>query len=122
VNVYLAGPMRGYAQFNHPAFDAAAAELRAAGHEVFSPAEHDRNTGLDTTGMQGTDQEMALVPGGLRALLAADLAWICANADAIVLLPGWQASSGATAEAAVGRALSLTVAELDEFLGASATP
>ena len=32
--------MRGHPEFNAPAFAAAAADLRAVGHEVFSPAEH----------------------------------------------------------------------------------
>ena len=39
MNIYVAGPMRGYPEFNFPSFHAAAAQLRAAGHTVFNPAE-----------------------------------------------------------------------------------
>ena len=39
MQLYLAGPMRSIKDFNFPAFNAAAAKLRAAGHEVFNPAE-----------------------------------------------------------------------------------
>ena len=37
LHVYLAGPMTGIAEFNFPAFDAAAAKLRDLGYVVFNP-------------------------------------------------------------------------------------
>ena len=43
IKVYLAGPMRGIANFNFPAFDFAAHKLRNQGFYVFSPAERDRS-------------------------------------------------------------------------------
>lgn len=115
MKIYLAGPMRGVPYFNFPAFDEAAAKLRAEGHEVFSPADHDRKIHggdkfLNATG----DDEQAEREHGVsrRKLLGDDLAWICAEADAIALLPGWRNSTGATAEHATAIAIGLKVIEL----------
>jgi len=96
VRVYLAGPMTGLPEMNFPAFHAAAHKLRAAGHEVFNPAEF------------GADKSEA----GRRSILRDELAWICECAEAIALLPGWEMSSGATAELAVANALDLKVMRL----------
>jgi len=114
--VYLAGPMRRYPEFNHPAFHQAARLLRAEGYEVFSPAEHDIAMGLDVTGTTGDPAELAGF--SLREALGAGLAWITARADAVVTLPGWEASLGACAEVAAARALGLPVWELGPVLAA----
>jgi hypothetical protein len=46
--------MRGYEHYNAPAFDAATAQLRAAGYEVISPVEMDRAAGFDHATMTAT--------------------------------------------------------------------
>lgn len=111
MKIYLAGPMRGIPEFNFPAFYAAADRLRAEGHEVFNPAERDNDVhGTDISkGNTAGDEELAAKQHGfnLREALGADLAWICAKADAIALLPGWENSKGATAERAAAIALGL---------------
>ncbi len=111
--IYLAGPRRGYVEFNFPAFHAAAAKLRAEGHEVFSPAERDMERhGTDISkGNADGDESKAAVEHGfdLRVALGEDLAWICAHAEAIALLPGWRNSKGAVAEWATALALGLEV-------------
>lgn len=113
--IYVAGPMRGLPQFNYPAFHAAAAKLRADGHHVFSPAEKDiERDGVDW-GKQQSDGDLSKAQAqgfSLRQALGDDLAWICAEADAVALLPGWQNSKGATAERATAIALGLEVIEL----------
>jgi hypothetical protein len=38
--LYLAGPMTGFEDFNFPAFDKMAADLRARGYTVENPADH----------------------------------------------------------------------------------
>lgn len=109
MKIYVAGPMRGIPEFNFPAFNAAAIKLRAAGHEVFNPAEKDvERHGTDISKGNATgDEAQATKDHGfdLRVALGADLAWICAHADGIALLPGWQNSKGATAEHATAVAL-----------------
>lgn len=113
MKIYLAGPMRGIPEFNFPAFFEATARLRAAGHEVFNPAEKDNEKhGVDISkgNLTGSEQEAASNHGfSLREALGADLAWICAEADAVALLPGWLNSKGATAEYATAVALNLHI-------------
>jgi len=116
MNIYLAGPMRGYAEFNHPAFLTAARLIRGTGHEVFSPAEHDAEAGLDVTGMTGSQAELDAAGQSLRDLLGTALAWITSSADAVVVMPGWEESAGARAEAATALALGLPVHDLGQFL------
>lgn len=116
MKIYLAGPMRGIPEFNFPAFFAAAAELRIAGHDVFNPAERDNeHHGTDISkGNANGDEEKAAKEHGfnLREALGADLAFICKHADAIAMLPGWERSKGATAERATALALGLEVIQL----------
>jgi hypothetical protein len=101
MKIYLAGPMRGKPCSNFAAFDYAAYKLRAQGHEVFSPADHDRSLGLT-----GEDEAAAIAVS--RDLFDADTHYICKEAHAIALLPGWEQSEGATAENALAKALGLT--------------
>lgn len=119
MKLYLAGPMRNIPEFNFPAFNAAAGRLRAAGHEVFNPAENDiKNHGKDFSSdyKTGDEQQLAKDTGfTIRIALGQDLAWICAEAEGIALLPGWENSKGATAERATAIALGLQVGGVDEF-------
>lgn len=113
MKLYLAGPMRGYPEFNFPAFHAAAAKLRADGHYVFSPAESDNERhGKDISKGNATgDEAIAAKEHGfnLREALAIDLDYICREAEGIALLPGWAESKGANAEYATARALGLEI-------------
>jgi len=103
LHVYLAGPMTGIAEFNFPAFNAAAARLRDAGHTVINPAELDRG---DTT-------------GDFEYYMLRDLGMILRSCheqprlQAIAVLPGWRRSRGANVEVTVGRALGLAILDAD---------
>ena len=90
MNIYISGPMTGIADDNKPAFNRAAAKLRAMGHSCENPAEH---------------------PSGLsyREYLAIDLAYICHKADALVILQEAWASKGAAVELALAKALALPI-------------
>lgn len=92
-SAYIAGPMRGIDQFNFPMFDEAAFSLRLMGWQVFSPAEHDRESGFD-------ERLNDLTGFDLKAAFQWDCNRIC-EVDYIVLLPGWEASTGVKAELAV---------------------
>ncbi len=115
MKVYIAGPMRGYEQYNFPAFDDAEWRLTELGVENFSPAQRDRETGFDETSMTG-NEDLADHGFSLREALRADTHYICTEADALVVLPGWEKSSGALAETALAKALGLPVYALSPFL------
>ena len=119
MKLYLAGPMRGIPHFNFPAFHAAAAALRAQGHEVFSPAERDiaRHGGKDLSANNHTgDEAQAAREEGfsIRDAMGDDMDFICRHADGIAMMPGWETSSGARAEHATAVALHLTILYLGD--------
>lgn len=89
--VYLSGPMTGLPENNYPAFGAAAQWLRSMMFEVYNPAEWEKhhNKGVFN----------------LEIAFADYCHFICREAEAVVVLPGWENSPGARAEAAVARAL-----------------
>lgn len=89
--LYVAGPMSGLPEHNHPAFYAAQAELEAAGYRVLNPAD---NSG-DATGTWEF-----YVRAGLRQLL---------EADGVAVLPGWDRSPGARLEAYVASRIEMPV-------------
>ena len=113
MKLYLAGPMRGVPYFNFPAFTKAAIQLRTQGHTVFNPAEQDDVTyGRDISegNFWGCVDHAELEYGfNLREALGRDTAWICAHAEGVALLPGWEGSKGTRAEKALAEALGLKV-------------
>jgi hypothetical protein len=100
VKLYIAGPMRGRPEMNFPAFLEAAKTLRERGHEVRCPAEPE--PGFD--------------PHDLRPAIGNVLQWIATQADALILLPGWEMSLGARAEMATALAVGIPVYRLTDFL------
>jgi hypothetical protein len=92
--VYLSGPMRNLPLYNFPAFDDARDVFKAAGFEVFSPADHDREMGFDPT-KDPTAEFSSLDPWTDFALW--DLSRVN-DADVIYCLKGWELSMGANVE------------------------
>lgn len=111
--VYIAGPMRGLPYFNFPAFDAASADLRSQGFRVISPAEMDNNEGNFDPRKLPADYDWRKPPAdfSMKDAVRRDVEAIL-QADAVCLLPGWQNSTGATAERAIAKWLGLEVFEL----------
>lgn len=87
--VYLSGPMTGLPDFNYPAFNQAAAELRAQGYHVENPAENpERSTWAE------------YMKSAVAQLTACDM---------IKMLPGWEASRGAIIEHKLAQDLGIEV-------------
>jgi hypothetical protein len=97
--IYIAGPMRGHDQFNFPAFDRARDRWKAAGWQVVSPADLDREIGIDETTRH-------LPLNFIRGAMARDCAAVC-NCQAIALLPGWRNSAGAMVEITLGHCIGI---------------
>ena len=89
--VYVAGPMTGLPEFNYPAFEAAARDLRALGFDVSNPVEIDHAAGHDVN-RDG--------PQSHRDYMRRDLPEVL-SCDAVVVLPGWENSKGARIEVGV---------------------
>lgn len=115
---YLAGPMRSKPDYNYPAFNEAAEWLRAKGWTVFNPAAMDKKANDAPNHPTVEEQKVyASKPANARRYARRDLRVLidilrAENGDAIVLLPDWQESIGATAELAVARWVGLRTLEL----------
>jgi len=89
--VYLSGPMTGLPDFNYPAFNQTAGDLRAAGYHVENPAENEvRSTWAE------------YMKSAVAQLTAC---------DKIKMLPGWEASRGARIEYQLAQDLGIEVME-----------
>jgi hypothetical protein len=109
MRVYLCGPMRGHPAWNAAAFDRYAAEWSLEGHTVLSPVVRDRRQGLDPD--TATREQLAAKAGDwvwMRQVIAEDVEMIC-GVEALVVLPGWESSTGATVEVALALFLGLPI-------------
>ncbi|WP_081036538.1 DUF4406 domain-containing protein [Pseudomonas corrugata] len=96
--LYLAGPMTGFEDFNFPAFNMMAAELRARGYVVENPAEHGVVEGADWADYMAYD----LTRLGLCGQVA--------------VLPGWENSKGARLEVHIARELGMRVVNAHDLV------
>ncbi|WAT26769.1 DUF4406 domain-containing protein [Pseudomonas sp. GXZC] len=96
--VYVAGPMTGIADFNYPAFNAVADQLRAQGYEVENPADHGIVEGAQWADYMAYD----LTRLGLCGVIA--------------LLPDWEKSQGARLEVLIAERLGMTVVNAHDLI------
>lgn len=112
MKLYLSGPMSGYPQFNVPAFQLAAANLRAQGYEVISPHEADDASGIGDIIRNSVTGDVADITAKTGetwgTLLARDVKIIAdGGIQGIVVLPDWHNSKGAKLEVFLGMLLHL---------------
>jgi len=93
--IYLAGPMTGIVEMNYPRFFQVEELLVGMGVEVMNPA---RNVGPEYSDF---------MEQGLMQL---------EECECVVLLEGWEASSGALVEVERASELGISVFTLDEFI------
>jgi hypothetical protein len=112
--------MRGISSLNYPAFTDAAERLRAKGWFVYSPHELDIEAGDDLGELPISEHgniPFAVIRRVARRDMDVILNQLCGeDGDILVGLPDWRKSTGAQAEAAVGRWTGLPVHEIDTVL------
>lgn len=96
MRICLVGPMSGIPDFNYPAFNKAAATLRAHGYHVENPAEN-------------TQPERPTWEGWMRLSIAK-----LVTCDEIALLHGWELSTGALIEARIATDVGMRVRRLED--------
>ena len=115
---YVAGPMRGYPNFNFDNFDLVRDALKQMGHVAVSPADMDR---LYEGWNQYAPADLPVDHELKVRCMARDMNFILHNlrperGDGICLLHGWQDSMGAKAEIALAAFLGLRIVEYDELV------
>lgn len=123
MRIYIAGKMRGLEYYGFDAFLSAEAELLERRvietedgelveiTEIINPARIELDNGFDPYALP-EDHDWDSVPPGhtMEEYMARDLPLVM-KSDAVYLLPGWQSSKGAVAEAAVAVACGKMVIE-----------
>jgi nucleoside 2-deoxyribosyltransferase len=108
MKIYIAGPMRGYTDYNFPAFFDAAVLLQAEGWETINPAQIEIDNGFDKT----TPEDM-LTEEDLKVFILRDIQLVM-SADAIIMLDGHRESRGAAVELAIAKYCGLPVYLMEE--------
>lgn len=102
--IYIAGPMTGYPEFNFPAFFAAQHKFEADGWKVWNPAAKDSEAAVQADASFATGNAVELVKAGWdwKDAYLWDVTKIIYG-DAIYMLKGWEKSTGARGEWAVAQ-------------------
>jgi hypothetical protein len=101
LNIYIAGPMRGYEKNNHDAFDKAEEKLRKKKiWNPINPAAIDR--------YEGVDPNNDMTKKELKEALERDIRLVFSS-DCIYMLRGWERSEGARMEHAIAVALGISI-------------
>lgn len=90
--IYLSGPMTGLPEYNRPAFNAIAEELRSEGKTVFNPAELGEPDLIHNRAWY--------MRKDLEGLLKCDIVYV---------LPGWDESEGAKLEIEIAKQLEMPI-------------
>lgn len=95
--LYISGPMTGLPDLNFPAFHRAATVLRAQGFQVMNPAEINPDDSMEW-----------------HECMRADIKALC-DCDSLVLLHGWEKSTGAHLELHLAHRLGLDILHFDKM-------
>jgi len=106
-SVYLAGPMRGYPEYNFPLFFKVTEKLESLGFIVHNPAARDIvSDGFNPKKDQAKE---------LKHYMYYDLPMVCTS-DMLVVLPNWEFSQGARLEVHVANECKIPVYPVELLL------
>jgi hypothetical protein len=97
--------MAGFNQHNYPVFNAEAKRLRALGYMIINPAEINPLVLTD------------IYTEECYKYLKKDLNMILNNADALLVMPGWEFSYGCNAEVSLAKAIKLPIYNINLTIG-----
>lgn len=101
MKIYIAGPMRGYPDFNKQSFYNAEKLLKRSGYDVFNPARYDEENGVPLVSLRGDTNDIeGFTEMTMDAIIKNDVEHLL-DCDGIYMLTGWENSKGACAEKAV---------------------
>jgi len=108
--IYIAGPMRGYEDYNYPAFDDRANMLEGAGWNIVNPAALDRDQGKPMSDPLSFSPDTNYEDHEfMRMALKRDMVAICDECTAIYMMRDWEKSRGAKAEWHLAKAMGLDI-------------
>ena len=110
---YICGPMRNIKYNNFPLFDKVAKFARTFGYTIISPAELDREHGIDPINDPGSfERALEADPNLVQTIAQRDCEVILGlkkdRGDGLILLPDWPKSEGGRAEVALALWLGLS--------------
>jgi hypothetical protein len=111
--IYVAGPMRGYPNWNYQAFADGESDLKKQGwSNVINPATLDDNY-EDTKGLGAPEDfdpyKNESHQDANRRIMKRDVDVICDDCIAIYMLRGWESSKGACAEFYLAASIGLEI-------------
>jgi len=108
--VYIAGPMSGHPDLNHPAFHAAAAALRARGFDAVNPVEINPPPPANYIELSQAERRKIWLANMRRDLAA------LTTCDAVAVIDGWMDSEGASLEVNTAIGLDMPMFRVKELL------
>lgn len=111
---YLAGPMTGLPGYNFPAFIRATELLRKSGYEVISPVELDWAVYDYANPTFPSVEDVEAAGFDIHDTMRRDITAIL-SVDQVVLLPGWEKSSGVQKELSVAGFIGIPAYTYNEY-------